>query len=190
MQLVMAWVAAAAVVASEASARMPLEAARQSVEDHATTTETVAAMAATEWDSLASRLALAEAEVEKLRAAAASAEEATERAKTVAAATEIATRDAARDTAREKAALGARVSELERDLGTTTTDLAMTSRQFSQVTNQLLVVTEEAAQLRDSNAKLLRDLDGKSDGSLLSLSCSPLAPYRTLTRWAWLQGCA
>jgi hypothetical protein len=33
--------------------------------------------------------------------------------------------------------LEARVSELEGDLNTATTDLAMTSRQFSQVTNQL-----------------------------------------------------
>jgi hypothetical protein len=41
--------------------------------------------------------------------------------------------------------LEARVSELERDLGTATTDLATTCRQFSQVTNQLQVVTEEAA---------------------------------------------
>jgi hypothetical protein len=48
--------------------------------------------------------------------------------------------------------------------------------------NQLQVVTEEAAQLRDSNAKLSQDLDGKSDGPFLSLSGSPLAPYRTLTR--------
>jgi hypothetical protein len=42
------------------------------------------------------------------------------------------------------------------------------------------VVTEEAAQLRDTNAKLSQDLDGKSDGPLLSLSgfaaCSLLDP--------------
>jgi hypothetical protein len=47
-----------------------------------------------------------------------------------------------------------RVSELERDLGTATSDLATTSRQFSQVTNQLQVATEEAARLRDANTKL------------------------------------
>jgi hypothetical protein len=35
------------------------------------------------------------------------------------------------------------VSELKRDLGTATTDLATTGRQFSQVTNQLQVVYEE-----------------------------------------------
>jgi septal ring factor EnvC (AmiA/AmiB activator) len=84
--------------------------------------------------------------------------------------------------------LEARVSELERDLGTTTTDLATTSRQFSQVTNQLQVVTEEVAQLRDTNAKLSQDLDGKSDGPLLSLFGSPLVPYRAQTHWPWLQG--
>jgi hypothetical protein len=39
------------------------------------------------------------------------------------------------------------VSELESDLRTATTDLAMTSRQFSQATNQLQVVTKEASRL-------------------------------------------
>jgi uncharacterized protein (DUF3084 family) len=100
------------------------------------------------------RLALAEAEIEKLRAAAASAEEAAERAKTTAAATEAAARDAAQAAIREKVMLEAKVSELEHNLGTTMTDLATTSCQFSQVTNQLQVVTEEAAQLRDSYAKM------------------------------------
>jgi hypothetical protein len=40
-------------------------------------------------------------------------------------------------------------------------DLATTSRQFSQVTNQLEVVTKEASRFRDSNAKLSQDLDDK-----------------------------
>jgi hypothetical protein len=154
MQLVVARVAATSVVASEASARSSLEAARQSAEDHATTAESAAAAVAIEWDSLASRLMLAKAEIEKLRAAAASVEEAFERAKTATAATETVARNATQDAAREKAALEARVSELEHDLSTAMTNLAMTSRQFYQVTNQLQVVTEEAAQLRDSNAKL------------------------------------
>jgi hypothetical protein len=57
--------------------------------------------------------------------------------KTTAAATETAARDAAQAAAREKAVLEARVSDLERDLGTATTYLATTSGQFSQVTNQL-----------------------------------------------------
>jgi hypothetical protein len=96
-----------------------------------------AATAAIEWDLLASRLALAEAEIEKLRAVAASAEEAVERAKIDAATTETAARDAAQATACEKAALEPRVSELESDQSTTTTDLVTTSRQVSQVTNQL-----------------------------------------------------
>jgi hypothetical protein len=82
------------------------------------------------------------------------------------------------------------VSELERDLGTATSDLATTGRQFSQVTNQLQVAAEEATRLCDANAKLSQDLDGKLDGPLLSLSGFPLAPCRTLTRWTWLQGCA
>jgi hypothetical protein len=41
------------------------------------------------------------------------------------------------------------------------TDLATTSHQFSQVTNQLQVATEEVSRLQDSNAQLSRDLDGK-----------------------------
>jgi uncharacterized protein YoxC len=58
-----------------------------------------------------------------------------------------------------------KVLELERDLGTATADLVTAGRQFSQVTNQLQVATEEAAQLHDNNAKLSQDLDGKSDSS-------------------------
>jgi 3-phenylpropionate/cinnamic acid dioxygenase small subunit len=56
-------------------------------------------------------------------------------ARTAAATTETAARDAALAAAREKAVLEARVSELERNLSMATTDLAKTSRQFSQVTN-------------------------------------------------------
>jgi chromosome segregation ATPase len=144
MQLVVDREAAVAAVASEAFARTSLEAARQSAEDRATTAETAAA---TERDSLVSRLALIEVEVKKLRAAAASAEEAAERARTTAAATETSARDATQAPAREKTTLEARASELERDLSMATTDLAMMGRKFSQVMNQLQVVTEEAAQL-------------------------------------------
>jgi hypothetical protein len=43
--------------------------------------------------------------------------------------------------------------------------LATTSRQFSQVTNQLQVATEEVSRLQDSNAKLSQDLDGKREDS-------------------------
>jgi hypothetical protein len=115
------------------------------VEEHTTTTETAAAVSATERDSLVSRLVLAEDEIEKLRVAATSAEEAVERAKNVVAVTEATVRDAAHTASREKVVLETRVLELECDLGIATSDLATTSRQFSQVTNQLQVVTEEAA---------------------------------------------
>jgi hypothetical protein len=80
------------------------------------------------------------------------------------------------------------VSELERDLGTATSDLATTNRQFSQVTNQLQVATAEAARLRDTNAMMSQDLDGKLGGLILSLSGFPLAPCRALIRQPWLQG--
>jgi DNA repair exonuclease SbcCD ATPase subunit len=142
---------------------MSLEAARQSAEDRAISAETAAAAAVTERDSLAMRLALAEAEIEKLRVATASTEEATERAKTAATTAETTFREASQTAACEKAALEAKVLELQSYLRTTTTDLATTSRQFSQATNQLQVVTEEAARLQSSNAKLSQDLEGKSD---------------------------
>jgi chromosome segregation ATPase len=182
MQLLVARMAAAAVVASEVSARTSLETARQSAEDHAITAQTAAAAVATEWDSLVSRLALTEAE--DLRAATASSIEAVEGARTTTAATET----AARVAAREKATLEARVSELERDLGTATTDLATAGCQFSQVTNQLQVVFEEATRLRENNAKMSEDLVGESRGCFLSLSHSLLISCHVLTRWSWSQG--
>jgi chromosome segregation ATPase len=179
MQLVVAWVVAAGAVASETSARASLEAAHQSAEDRAISTETAAATTATEQDSLVSRLALAEAEIEKLRATAASVEDATKRAKTVVAAAETTARETAQAAAREKATLEAKASELESDLNMAMTDLATTSRQFSQVTNQLQVVTEEGSRLRDSNAKLSQDLEGKPDDPLVLIwlnACSLSGP--------------
>jgi hypothetical protein len=61
------------------------------------------------------------------------------------AATEATVRDTTQTASREKVPLETRVLELECDLGIATSDLAMTSLQFSQVTNQLQVVTVEAA---------------------------------------------
>jgi hypothetical protein len=81
--------------------------------------------------------------------------------------------------------LEATVWKLERDLGTATTDLAMTGHQFSQVMNQLHVVTEEAAQLRDNNAKLSQDPEGESRDPFLPLSGSLPAPHRILICWLW-----
>jgi hypothetical protein len=130
MQLVVARVATAGAVASDTSTRASLEAARHSAEDRAISAETAAAVATTERDSLASRLALAEVEIEKLLATA-FAKEAAERAKTAAATTKTTTREASRASAREKAALEAKVLELESDLRMATTDLATTSHQFS-----------------------------------------------------------
>jgi regulator of replication initiation timing len=64
------------------------------------------------------------------------------------------------------------VSELERDLGTTTADLATAGRQFSQVSNQLQEVSEEATRLRESNTKLSEDLEAELCGCFPSLSPS------------------
>jgi chromosome segregation ATPase len=171
---------ATSVVVSETFAQASLETARQSAEDRAISAETAAATTTTERDSLASRLALDEAETEKLRTAAASAEEAAERAKTVAATAETIAREASQTAAREKAALEAKVLGSERDLRTTTTDLATMSHKFSQATNQLQVVTEETSRLQNSNAKLSQDLEGKSDDPQ-SFSSSALASCRDLT---------
>jgi hypothetical protein len=66
MQLVVTRVAVAGAMVSETPAWASLEAARQSMEDRAVSDETATAAAATERDSLALRLALAEAEIEKL----------------------------------------------------------------------------------------------------------------------------
>jgi hypothetical protein len=110
------------------------------------------------------------------------------RAKTVAGATEIAARDAAQTAAHDKKTLEAKVSELEHDLGTTTMDLVTASRQFSQVTTQLQVATEEATQLHDNNAKLSQDLEGQSRGPFLSFFGSLLAPHSILICWLWSQG--
>jgi hypothetical protein len=97
--------------------------------------------------------------------------------------TESAARDAAQATTRKKVTLEAKVLELEHDLGTAMTDLVTVGYQFSQVTNQLQVATKVAAQLRDNNAKLSQDPYGKSDGPLLSLFGSPLAPYWVRICW-------
>jgi hypothetical protein len=56
MQLVVARVAAAAAITSEASTQTSLEASRQSAEDRTIAADTAAATAATERDSLVSRL--------------------------------------------------------------------------------------------------------------------------------------
>jgi hypothetical protein len=60
-----------------------------------------------------------------------------------------------------------RVVDLERDLATVGVDLATAGRQFSQVTNQLQVVNEEAMRLWESNAKSSEDLEGDSSGHFL-----------------------
>jgi hypothetical protein len=72
------------------------------------------------------------------------------------------------------------VSEVERDLGTATTDLVTAGRQFSQVTKKLQVVSKEAMQPRESNAKLSQDLEGESCGHFLSLFRSLLVSCHVL----------
>jgi chromosome segregation ATPase len=113
-------------------------------------------------------LALAEAEIEKLRAAAASANEAAERATTIAAIVGATARDAAQTATREKATLETKVVDLECELATAGVDLATANRLFSQVTSQLQVISEEATELQESNAKLSEDLEGELSRHFLS----------------------
>jgi hypothetical protein len=56
----------------------------------------------------------------------------------------VSANEAVQTTTGEKAALETRVAELERDLSTARVDLVTAGRQFTQTTNQLQVVTEEA----------------------------------------------
>jgi septal ring factor EnvC (AmiA/AmiB activator) len=100
---------------------------------------------------------------------------------------EATARDVTEAAARKKAALETKMSELESDLRMATTDLAMTSRQFSQVMNQLQVATEEVSRLQDSNAKLSQDHDGTL-GDPPPLTSSVLASCQSLTRCSWLLG--
>jgi hypothetical protein len=69
-------------------------------------------------------------------------------------------------------------------LGTATTDLATVGRLFSQVSNQLQVVAEDATQLRESNAKLADDLVAEPHGCFPSSSHSLLVSCRVLIRWS------
>jgi hypothetical protein len=69
-------------------------------------------------------------------------------------------------------------------------DLATIGRHFSQVTNQLHVVTEEATRLRESNAKLSEDLEGKSSRHFPSPSHLSFASLCVVTCFLMLYGCA
>jgi uncharacterized phage infection (PIP) family protein YhgE len=169
MQLVVARVAAAAAVASEVSSRTALEATKQSAEDRVTSTQ-AAATTTTEWDSLAMRLAQAEAEIEELRATVATANNTTEKATT---ATAIAW-DATQTTAQEKTTLEAKVAELDHDLGTTGSDLRTVNQHFSEVTNRLQVVSDEVTRLWEVNSKLCKTSPLRFDASICNFLSSPM----------------
>jgi vacuolar-type H+-ATPase subunit D/Vma8 len=160
--------AAAAAVASEVKTRGALEAAKQSAEDRATAAQSAAATAVTKRDALAMRFALAEAEIKKLLSAVASTNEAAERATAASTATDITARDAAQAAAQEKVVLETKGVDLERNFATSGVDLRTANRQFSEVANQLQVVSKEATRLWESNAKLLEDLEGESTRRFLS----------------------
>jgi hypothetical protein len=120
----------------------------------------------------------------------ASTKQAAERARTAAATTETAARDTTQAAAREKVSLEARVSELERDLGTTTADLTTAGCQFFQVSNQLQEISEAATRLRESNAKLSEDLEGELCGCFPSSYPSVPISCRVLICWSSSQGLA
>jgi chromosome segregation ATPase len=164
MQLVVTRVAAATAVASEVTTRTTLEATKQSAEDRATTALSVAATTTTERDALATRLALPEEEIERLWAAATFANEAAERDTTSFAAAEASARDVARAAAQEKA----EVTDLEWDLAAAGADLATANHQFSEVSTQLQVASEEVTRLREDDSKLSQGLDGESNKPFFS----------------------
>jgi hypothetical protein len=60
--------------------------------------------------------------------------------------------------------------------------MSSAGRQFSQVSNQLQVVSEEVTRLRESNAKLSEDLEGDLRGCFPSSSPSPPVSCRILIR--------
>jgi chromosome segregation ATPase len=162
MQLVVARVAAAAAVMSEAPSRGALDAARQFAEDRATATQAAAATATTERESLETRLAQAKAEIEELRAVVVTTNDVAEKATTATTAAVAATQNAAHTAAQEKMALETKVAELEQELVTAESDLKTVNRQFSEVTNRLQVVSDEVTRLREDNFKLSQDVDGEA----------------------------
>jgi sirohydrochlorin ferrochelatase len=84
-----------------------------------------------------------------------------------------ATAATAQNAAHEKAALEAKVAELEKDLLVAIgADLRTVNRQFSEVTNKLQEVTDEATRLRDANSKLSQDVDGERALVLSFTLCS------------------
>jgi uncharacterized phage infection (PIP) family protein YhgE len=99
-----------------------------------------------------------EVEIEELQAAMATANDATEKAATATTTAEA----AARDAAQEKTVLEVKVAELEQDLFTSRSDLRMVNWQFSEVTNRLQVVSDEATWLREDNSKLSQDIDSEA----------------------------
>jgi uncharacterized protein (DUF3084 family) len=107
-------------------------------------------------------LAQPEAEIEKLRATMTTTNDAAEKATTATTNAEATAREAAQTAAQEKMALEAKVAELEQDLVTAGVDLKMTNRQFSEVTNRIQVVSEEATRLWEDNSKLSQDIDGEA----------------------------
>jgi uncharacterized protein (DUF3084 family) len=98
----------------------------------------------------------------RVAAAVATTNDATEKATNATATGEAAARDAAQTTAQEKGALKAKVAELEQDLVTAGSDLRTVNWKFSEVTNRLQVVSDEATMLREDNSKLLQDIDGEA----------------------------
>jgi hypothetical protein len=60
------------------------------------------------------------------------------------------------------------VTDLEWDLAAAGADLVTTNRQFSEVSTQLQVASEEVTRLRENNSKLSQGLDGESNKPFFS----------------------
>jgi chromosome segregation ATPase len=162
MQLVVARVATAAAVTSEAPSRGALDAARQSMEDRATAAQAATATATTERESLETRLAQANVEIKELRAVVVTANDIAEKATTATTATEAVAQNAVQTAGQEKLALETKVAELEQELITAESDLKTVNRQFSKETNRLQVVSDEVTRLRGDNSKLSQNVDSEA----------------------------
>jgi chromosome segregation ATPase len=128
MQLVVARLATAGAVANEASSRATLEATVKSAEDRTTAAKVMATSAATERESLETRLAQAEVKIDELSAAAMTANEAAEKAIAITAAAEVTTQT----TAQEKTMLESKVAGLEQDLATAAWTFGRPTSNFSR----------------------------------------------------------
>lgn len=155
--MAIARLAAAGVVANEASSRTALEAFVKSAEDRTTTAQAATANTVTEWESLAAKLTQAEAA--ELQSTMTTVNNAAEKATNATATNEAATTPPPMLSPERRRRLKSKVAELEQDLSTAGADLRTANRKFSELSNKLQDVTNEVTWLWDANSQLTQDVD-------------------------------